>query len=193
MIIKRILCTGLLAMVPCFADHLSVPSGTELSVRTNEAIDSKVAREGDTFDAQFVNAVTTAEGRTVIPRGAPAKLTLREVDKGGATGTRELMLDLESVSVDGRRYYVGATAEVESRKEGIGKNKRTGVYTGGGAALGAIIGAIAGGGKGAAIGAIAGAGAGAAAQVMTRGEAVRVPAETVLNFRLDRELRLATR
>ncbi len=71
-------------------------------------------------------------------------------------------------------------------------NKRSGKYMGGGAALGAIIGAIAGGGKGAAIGAASGAGAGAATQILTRGS-VKVPAETLLTFKLDAPLRLSGR
>jgi len=54
--------------------------------------------------------------------------------------------------------------------------------------IGTIIGAIAGGGKGAAIGAATGAGAGAVGQTVTRGGNVRVPAETLLRFRLDRPM-----
>ena len=53
-----------------------------------------------------------------------------------------------------------------------------------------MIGAIAGGGKGAAIGAIAGGVAGAGAQVLTKGEKVHVPAESVLTFRLNSPLRV---
>ena len=56
--------------------------------------------------------------------------------------------------------------------------------------LGTLLGAIAGGGKGAAIGAIAGAAAGGGAQVLTKGHEIRVPAETVLNFRLEEPLHL---
>jgi len=54
--------------------------------------------------------------------------------------------------------------------------------------LGAIIGAIAGGGKGAAIGTIAGAGAGGAVQVLTHGQQIRIPSETTLDFRLEAPL-----
>jgi outer membrane lipoprotein SlyB len=77
-----------------------------------------------------------------------------------------------------------------SNSQGIGKNKRTAEMVGGGAALGTLLGAIAGGGKGAAIGAIAGAAAGGGVQVLTKGHEIRVPAETVLNFRLDQPLHL---
>lgn len=80
--------------------------------------------------------------------------------------------------------------EAGNRADGVGANKRTGKFVGGGAALGAIVGAIAGGGKGAAIVAVAGAGAGAGAQIITRGKEVHVPPETVLRFQLDRPLRL---
>jgi hypothetical protein len=77
--------------------------------------------------------------------------------------------------------------------EGIGANQRTGVMVGGGAALGTLIGAIAGGAKGAVIGAVAGAAAGAGAQVLTRGKEFRIPAESVLTFRTDRDLHLYRR
>jgi outer membrane lipoprotein SlyB len=72
----------------------------------------------------------------------------------------------------------------------VGVNKRTAVFTGGGAAIGAIIGAIAGGGKGAAIGAASGAGAGAVTQIVTKGNSIKVPAETILTFKLDRTLQV---
>ena len=99
------------------------------------------------------------------------------------------VLDLESVRVNGHRYVVN-TEDIQKGEQGIGKNKRTGEYVGGGAVLGTLLGAIAGGGKGAAIGAIAGAAAGGGAQVLTKGHDIRVPAETVLNFRLEEPLHL---
>ena len=74
--------------------------------------------------------------------------------------------------------------------EGIGKNRRTAEMVGGGAALGTLLGAIAGGGKGAAIGAVAGAATGGTAQVLTKGKEVNSPAKTVLKFKLDRPLHL---
>jgi hypothetical protein len=74
--------------------------------------------------------------------------------------------------------------------KGIGKNKRTAQMVGGGAVLGTLLGAIAGGGKGAAIGAVAGAAAGGGVQVLTKGHEIRVPSETVLNFRLEEPLHL---
>jgi hypothetical protein len=128
--------------------------------------------------------VTDASGNVAIPRGSSAELIVRKASN------KDLTLDLESVTVNGQRYTVNADASRLSggQRDGIGKNKRTGEFIGGGAALGAIIGAIAGGGKGAAIGALAGAGAGAGTQVLTRGKTVKVPAESLLTFRLEQPL-----
>ena len=109
--------------------------------------------------------------------------------EGGTLSSGNFVLDLESVSVNGRRYMV-STTDLEKGDRGIGKNKRTAEYVGGGAALGTLLGAIAGGGKGAAIGAAAGAGAGGTVQVLTKGKTVKVPAETILRFQLDRPLHL---
>ena len=51
--------------------------------------------------------------------------------------------------------------------------------------MGAIIGALAGGGKGAAIGATSGAALGGASEVLTSGQQVKIPSETRLTFRLQ--------
>ncbi len=51
-----------------------------------------------------------------------------------------------------------------------------------------FIGAVAGGGKGAAIGAIAGTAGSAGAQILLKGKEVRLPAETILKFKLDQLL-----
>ncbi len=168
-----------------------LPVGTEVSVRSEETIDSGKAVEGQTFAAEVATDVRDAAGSTVIPRGANAQIVIRSASKGGRfRGASDLVLDLKLVAIEGRQYQLD-TSDVEQRgKSGIGANKRTAVYTGGGAALGAIIGAIAGGGKGAAIGAGAGAGAGAITQILTKGQSIRVPAETVLTFKLDKPLRV---
>jgi hypothetical protein len=100
------------------------------------------------------------------------------------------VLDLEIVEIGGTVYAVSTTDLAQKGKQGIGANKRTGEFAGGGAALGAIIGAIAGGGKGAAIGAASGLGAGAATQIITKGAAIKVPAESVLTFQLDKPLQV---
>lgn len=172
-------------------DTRTLPEGTQISIRTNENIDSKTARVGQTFSAEVANDVLGSSGQVEIPKRSPATLILRNVNSGGTTGTPELALDLNTIRANGHTYHVSTTdIEKSSKNQGIGKNKRTGEYVGGGAALGTLLGAIAGGGKGAAIGAVAGAAAGGGAQVLTKGKDVKVPAETVLKFQLDQPLHL---
>lgn len=177
---------------PLAAQVDRVPAGSEIVVRTVESIDAKHPSDSRIYNATVDRDVTDRSGRVVIPRGADAELIMRDASSG------EIVLDLESVSVNGQRYVVDAAnesvsaADTENQREGVGKNKRTGKYVGGGALAGSIIGAIAGGGKGAAIGAITGAGAGAATQTVTRGGSVRLPSESLLTFRLDRALRVGS-
>jgi hypothetical protein len=168
-----------------------VPAGTSVPVRTEDTIDSAKAVEGQTFAAEMAEEVLDANGDVVIPRGSNAQIVIRSASKGGKFhGASDLVLDLQSISVEGQEYLVSTADLQEKGRSGLGANKRTAEMTGGGAALGAIIGAIAGGGKGAAIGAGAGAGGGALTQVLTKGGSIKVPAETVLTFQLDKPVRI---
>lgn len=170
-----------------------LPAGTQLGVRVNETIDSNTATEGRTYSATVDRDVLDTSGTVVIPRGSDAQLVIREVSGGGTFGSSELVLDLQSITLGGQSYFV-ETADIQrSSDRGVGANRRTATMVGGGAALGTLLGAIAGGGRGAAIGAIAGAAAGTTAQVLTKGDKVHVPAETVLTFRLDQPVTLQQR
>jgi len=171
-------------------NQVSLPAGTEIAVLTNQEIDSKGANEGQTYPADVAEDVKNSAGQVVIPKGSPAELVIRKVSSGGVTSNAELALDLQSVKVGDRRYVVNSADLEQQGTGGIGMNKRTGEMVGGGAALGTLIGAIAGHGKGAAIGAVTGAAAGAGAQILTKGKSVQVPAETTLRFKLDQPLRL---
>jgi hypothetical protein len=170
-------------------DWTVLPAGTSISVRTDQDINSQNAAEGRTFPASIMQDVLDANGNIVIPRGSLATLIVRRVTQPDTLSSGSYALDLESVRVNGHRYVVN-TADVNAGEQGIGKNRRTAEYVGGGAVLGTLLGAIAGGGKGAAIGAVAGAAAGGGAQVLTKGHEIRVPAETILNFRLEEPLHL---
>jgi hypothetical protein len=170
---------------------LVVPAGADLPVRTEETIDSAVAVEGQTYAAEIAADVRDRDGAVVIPRGANARIVILSAAGGGKFhGAADLVMDLASVSVGGRQYRLDTVDLVEKGHDNVGINKRTGKIVGGSAAVGAIIGAIAGGGHGAAMGAGAGAGAGAIGEVLTKGGSIKVPAETVLKFRLERALRV---
>jgi hypothetical protein len=169
----------------------TIPAGSTLEVRNNSTIDSETAQPGQTYSAVIERAVIDTNGRVAIPRGANAMLVVRAANgQGTLQGRSDLAVDVASVDIQGRHYRLETSDFVERGKEGVGKNERTGKFVGGGAALGGIIGAIAGGGKGAAIGALSGAGAGTATQGLTRGKAVRIPSETLLTFRLEAPVRI---
>jgi hypothetical protein len=181
----RILLVLLAVTTLAVAQVGTIGTGTRILVRTSEMIEVKKS-EDRVFAGVVDVAVRDANGTVAIPRGAHVDLVVRELSN------KDLALDLESLTVSGRRYAVAtdSVATGSGQKDGIGSNKRTAEYVGGGALLGTIIGAIAGGGKGAAIGAAAGAGAGAGTQVLTRGKTVRVPAESLLTFRLEQPLQM---
>jgi hypothetical protein len=170
-----------------------VPVGSTVSVRTEETIDSGKAVEGQTFAGEVTDDVRDADGAVVIPRGANAQIVIKSASKGGRfRGASDLVVDLKEVAIEGQEYQISTSEVSQQGKSGIGANKRTAIYTGGGAALGAIIGAIAGGGKGAAIGAGAGGGGGALTQILTKGGSIRIPVETVLTFQLEEPIHVET-
>jgi hypothetical protein len=165
----------------------TIGAGASIAVRINQTIDARQS-DGRVFTGVVYEDVTDSNGNVAIPRGSDVELIVRNVS------SNEMVLDLESVTANGQRYSLAADADVSNngRRNGLGGNARTGEYVGGGALLGTIIGAIAGGGRGAAIGAGAGAAAGAGTQVMTRGGYVNIPAESVVTFRLEQSLQIAT-
>lgn len=169
----------------------TIPAGTELSIRTNENINATPQDVGHSYSAEISKDVLGANGQVLVPRGSPAQLTIVSTSTGSmGAGNNEVALGLQALTVNGRTMNVQSNTQKATNDRGIGANKRTAIMTGGGAALGTVVGAIAGGGKGALIGAVVGGAGGAAAQVLTRGKEVKVPAESVLNFKLDQPLTL---
>jgi hypothetical protein len=165
-----------------------IPVGSEITIRTNERVDSKDSNTGQLYSATVSEDVSDVSGNIAIPAGTPAKLVVRDITSGGAVHSPELVLDLFSININGKEYRVD-TADVDvNSKKGVGANRRTAEFGGGGAAIGALLGGIFGGGKGAGIGAAAGGGGGLLTQIFTRGKQVQVPAESSLTFRLDRTL-----
>ena len=166
----------------------TIPPGTQLSVRTTTSIDSRGASDGQVFQASVEQDVLDANGNVLIPRGSNAELTIRSANGGSIRTSSDLLLDVQDVTVNGRRYMVNTEDLQRAGAQGVGGNRRTAEFVGGGTALGAILGAVAGGGRGAAIGALAGAATGAGTELLTKGNQVKIPSETVLTFRLDQPL-----
>ncbi len=166
---------------------VELPAGTRITVRMIDSVDSQVARVGDTFRAA-VDEPVSLNGTTVIPRGADVVAKLVEEDQSGKiTGRTTMKLVLSTVRVNDRNVDI-TTSDVV--KESSSRTARSAGTIGGGAVLGAIIGAAAGGGKGAAIGAGSGAAVGTGAEVIGKGQRVKVPSETRLDFTLSYSVRI---
>lgn len=167
------------------ASTVTLPAGTLITVRTTTPIDTESSKVGDEFEA-ILDESLVSEGRTVIPEGADVTgMITYAKGSGKLTGQAELILELTEVVVNGRSYMLRTSDYTEV---GSSRGKRTAATVGGTAAVGAIIGAIAGGGTGAAIGAASGAAVGTGVQVLTKGQVLKIPAETVLEFKLESPL-----
>jgi hypothetical protein len=164
-----------------------IPTGTSITVRMIDAVNSQQSRTGETFRAS-VDEPVLVDGQVVVPRGADAITKLVEDQQSGKIeGRTVLTLVLQQVLVNGR--MVDLTSGDVSQSSGS-RGARSAKVIGGTAALGAIIGALAGGGRGAAIGAGSGAAVGTGAEVLTKGQTVKIPPETRLTFVLQQPAQL---
>jgi hypothetical protein len=163
------------------AKEYVLPAGTTIRVRTTNALTTKTAEAGSTFEASLMEPVQM-EGVQLIPAGAMATGVVRSSDPGGRVkGRASISIALKSIqlkdgSVPIETNTLGATAKGTVKRDVV----RGGIMTGAGAAIGAIV----GGGKGAAIGAGAGGAAGTGTAMATRGDAAAFAAETPLTFTL---------
>jgi hypothetical protein len=161
-----------------------LPAGTTLAVRTVEVIESTTAIVGQTFSAVVEDDVRGESDAIVIPAGSHADLVVQELSSGDVTGSPGMVLDMQSITVSGRRYLVGMTNWEHDSGTDTRANAWTADAIGGGAALGTIIGTMAGGSKSAAIGVLVSPAGGAGVQMLNGGKGVRVPVETLLTFTL---------
>ncbi|HEU5350349.1 MAG TPA: BON domain-containing protein [Terracidiphilus sp.] len=164
------------------ARQVVLPAGTEIPIRLTDTLDTKTAQPNDVFHASIAQDVVV-HGLVAIPRGAT--VLGRVVDVHEAThfkGKALLSLQLTEIRAHGQQLDIDTDT---FSREGKARGKNTAEKTGGGALFGAIVGAIAGGGKGAAIGALAGGGAGAGINAVTRGQQIQLPPETLLDFHLQ--------
>jgi hypothetical protein len=163
------------------AQPVTIPAGTVVTVRLGQSLSSKTSQAGESFNATVARPVEVGD-QVAIPDGAAASGTVVDAKplgrfKGGAL----LQVRLTSVTINGQEVPIDTSSVARSQKS---KGKRSAEFIGGGAGLGAVVGAIAGGGKGAAIGALAGAGAGTAGTAFTGNKEIVLPAEAALSFKL---------
>ena len=172
-----------------YGTSITVPAGTDLLVRMIDGVDSDKNHVGDRFRASLEQDFVV-DGAVIAPKGTDVYGRLSEAKEAGhMQGKSQLKLELTEILIRNRlQPIMTGEYELSGSSRGSDTAKKVGI----GAVAGTVIGAIAGGGKGAAIGAGVGAGAGAAVQVMTKGDQVHVPSETLLDFRIAQPFSVST-
>jgi hypothetical protein len=162
--------------------QVELAAGTALSVRLGETLSTEHNYTGDTFRGTLEQPIIR-DGFIIAEKGSKVLGRILDATAAGRVrGAANLSIALTQINTtDGQRVQVETNA-VEKRG-----NSSTGVDAAkiaGGAALGAIIGALGGGAKGAAIGAGAGGAAGTGVVLTTRGKPAVLPNESLVTFQL---------
>jgi hypothetical protein len=153
-----------------------IPAGTNIVVRNNTELSSGTATTGQRWSGTLVDDLTV-DGRVVAPAGSRVRGRVSDAESSGRL-SKPGILSLEITSVNG----IPVTTDMYA-VDGEGHTKSNVTKIGGGAALGALLGGIFGGGKGAAIGALAGGGAGTAGAAATGKKEAKIGAETTMTFK----------
>ena len=164
------------------APKVTIPAGTRIHIALIDGVSSNQSSPGDEFMASLTEPVMV-DGKPVLAKGTKVRGRVVDVNESGRVkGRASIQLKLtEIIRGNARDVAISTrtfTAVAQSTK------KRDAAIIGGGAGLGAAIGAITGGGKGAAIGAAVGGGAGTGTVLATKGKEVHYPPETLLTFTL---------
>ncbi len=163
------------------SESVILPERTTIHVTLDQALATNQSKPGDHFEAT-VSQPVVVDGKTAIPQGAHAEGVVVDARQSGRLmGRARLQLALQTVAVDGQNYDVRT---ISHPKIGRDHKKRNWEWIGGGAAGGAVIGALAGGGTGALIGGPIGAGAGTTVALLTGKKDIKLRAETPLRFEL---------
>lgn len=164
---------------------VTIPSGTSVFIRMIDSVDSETSRVSDPFHASLESPLVV--GNTVVAqKGADVYgMLARAKEAGHISGAPQLTLELTGIRINDKVVPIDSTTyDVAGKSRGAQSAERIG----GGAIAGAVIGGIIGGGKGAAIGATIGAGGGTAVQLATHGDHIRVPSETLLEFKTESDV-----
>jgi hypothetical protein len=175
--IIKVLSLTLLFVVLVSAE--TIPAGTKLTVRLESQISSRSAKAGQTFHANLAHNLVV-NGKKIADAGTPARVKVTYAKSSGRLhDPGQLTLRLSAIEINGKTAPISSTAY---HAKGKSHTKGNVEKIGGGAAAGALIGGLAGGGKGALIGTAAGAGAGTGLAAATGKEEAAVPAEAALTF-----------
>ncbi|WP_176441651.1 BON domain-containing protein [Granulicella rosea] len=168
---------------------VTVPTGTMIRIRVNQPLSSNHSKPGMVFDGVVANDVI-AGGAVAIPRGATVQGKVVDAKASGALkGRGELSLQITQVMMGGKVYPINSTLWAHN---GSDKTIETVNKTAGFGAIGALLGAAAGGGVGAAVGGGIGAAAGLGSSATSGGGQVFVPSEGIITFNLAQEVAVTT-
>ncbi len=175
MLRKSLQISALVVLLAVVSLAATIPAGTKVTVRLGSQINSGTAKVGQSFDANLASALVV-NGKTLAKSGAPARGKVTYVKASGRLHEPgEVAIRLTSVEINGKMTPISTSA---FRAKGKSHTKSNVTKIGGGAAAGALIGGLAGGGKGALIGSAAGAGAGTGVAAATGKEEAVIHAET---------------
>jgi len=176
---KSLRIVSLLMLLAMLAGAQTIPAGSALTVRVGTEINSGTAKVGDRFDGTLAHSLVV-NGKTVAKAGAPVRGKVTSAKSSGRLhAPGELAVRLTSVQVNGKMVPISTRSYLAKGKS---HTKSNATKIGGGAAAGALIGGLVGGGKGAGIGALAGGGAGTGVAAATGKEEAIIPAEAALTF-----------
>jgi len=173
------------AMTPA---PIVIPAGTSITVRLQQGLSSASAASGQRFEAVLEQPLVSGD-RVVVPAGTPVEGHVVAAHRSGRLRhPGRLALTLDSIVMN--EHVVPLTTSEVIARGGSHKKRNLG-WIGGGTGGGALIGALAAGGKGALIGSGVGAAAGTTTAFVTGKKDVRFGSERVLRFRLEQEVSLS--
>jgi len=184
------------------AQQVTIPEGTVIELRMDTGLNSGDSQTNDMFKASVLRTVWI-DGRIAVPENSTVAgrvTTVQPAERNSHSGV--IGVEFNQISINGRPYVIVGTLtslraderkqiiDEESRVTGKSSTPRNILFIGGGAGVGAAIGAIAGGGKGAGIGAVTGGGIGVLGALLSHGSEADVPVGSEVAMQLVRPLTL---
>jgi hypothetical protein len=153
----------------------TIPAGTHISIRVGSELNSGKATAGQSFDGSLARDLVV-NGKRIAKAGSRVQGKVTSAKSSGRLHAPGI-LAVRLTSVDGIPVHTNAIS-----RRGASHTKSNATKIGGGAAAGALIGGLLGGGKGALIGAGAGGAAGTGVAAATGKKEAVIPAEAILTF-----------
>jgi len=142
-----------------------VPIGTPIAVRTRDVVKTSRAFRTTVYEGSMASDIVDQNGSVLIPKASPVELVVRSISylgPGGA-GMTDLVLDLQAITVNGRRYPIETNATEKPGAGGLRLNQHAA------RALGSEE---------------------TSTRILTAGSRIDVPRDALLEFETDEPIRL---